>query len=192
MSGEGPCLETLTRHLAECPADFLTEPAVGRIEVDAVISDLLVELGGKALPAPEAAGFSDASRQRRNSLRVVLVCAWLLYHEWFRTAGCFAPAARLWLAGEAAELGRLIAAEKFVTDPDRREELVRLCLRALSLHPAGETEAQAVDRLQSISSVERDRVIRETRASEEAARKLREAMERKQAREAAAKASREW
>ncbi|MBN2430143.1 MAG: hypothetical protein JXQ27_01650 [Acidobacteria bacterium] len=195
MSAEGPYLQTLTRHLAECPGDFLVEPAgeqVGWRLVGAVLSDLLLDLGSEALSAAEAAVFGDTSSQQRNYRRVVRVCAWLLYHEWFRAAARFGPAAKLWLVGEVKDLGRLIAAEKFVTDPDRREELVRLCLRALDLHPAGETETQAADRLESISSMERDRVIRETRASEAAARKLREAMERKQAREAAAKASREW
>jgi hypothetical protein len=195
MTSEGPPLEELIRHLAECPADFLEEPVRGGrglVRVDAVISDLLVALGGQKLPAEAATGFRDADGKQRNYLRLVLVCAWLLYHDWFRAEARFAPAARRWLAGEVVDLARLVAAETFVTDADRREELVRLCLRALEVIPAGETADQATDRLQSISSVERERVIRETRASEEAARKLRAAMERKRAKEAAAKPSREW
>jgi hypothetical protein len=44
MKEEGPLLETLTRRLSECPADFLAEPRIGargRVHVGAVISDLL-------------------------------------------------------------------------------------------------------------------------------------------------------
>ena len=56
MPREGPPLETLTRRLAECPPEFLALPRVGEtgaIHVDAVVSDLLRELGGAGL-SPEA------------------------------------------------------------------------------------------------------------------------------------------
>jgi hypothetical protein len=49
--------------------------------------------------------------------------------------------------------------------------------------------AQAADRLNALDSLERDRVIRETRAAEERAQKVREAMAKKKAEEAAARYS---
>jgi hypothetical protein len=76
-----------------------------------------------------------------------------------------------------------------INDPDRREELVRLCLKGLGLIPQGESAAQAADRLTTLDSVERDRVIRETRQAEARAREIREAMARKRAEEAAARYS---
>ena len=78
-------------------------------------------------------------------------------------------------------------APQLVSDPDRREELARLCLRALGLLPAGETAAQAQDRLTTLSTAERQRVIREAREAERRAQKIREAMVKKAAEEAAAK-----
>jgi hypothetical protein len=78
-----------------------------------------------------------------------------------------------------------------VSDPERREELVRLCLAALGLRPAGETEVQAQDRLTASSSVERERVVRATKTQLQHARQVREAMRRKAAEEAAAREIRE-
>jgi hypothetical protein len=85
----------------------------------------------------------------------------------------------------------VVDAERFVTDPERREELVRHCLAKLALRPRGETDEQANDRRTSLDSVERRRIIEATRAAEERAREVREALVRKAAEEAAAKATRE-
>ena len=85
MGEEGPVLEGLTRRLAECPADFLLEPQIGRqgvVCVAAVVADLLRELGAPSalpnLPQFEAKGGTDAERNR---LQVVLVASWLLYRS---------------------------------------------------------------------------------------------------------------
>jgi hypothetical protein len=88
-------------------------------------------------------------------------------------------------------LAAAIRAESVVADPDRREELVLFCLKSLGLRPQGETEAQAADRLTALDSVERSRVVRETREAEARAREVRQMMARRAAEEAAAKASRE-
>ncbi|HKZ68457.1 MAG TPA: hypothetical protein VJ020_00155, partial [Anaerolineales bacterium] len=89
------------------------------------------------------------------------------------------------------ELASITTANKFVSDPDRREELARLCLRGLGLRPAGETEAQAQDRLATLNTAERQRVIKAARAAEERARQIREEMAKKAAEEAADKWGRE-
>lgn len=199
MSGSGPLLEQLTRHLAECPPDFLAEPRLGTrgvVRVDAVVSDLMEALGGKPLSITRAKAFSPESstaKVRRNRLRLVLVACRLLHHHWFREAAqaagndSLAGPALDWLAKGLDELSALVAADLFVTDPERREELARLCLAALDLLPRGENKAQAEDRLRTVSAVERKRVVQEAKAREEHARKVREAMEAKKAREAAAK-----
>ena len=77
------------------------------------------------------------------------------------------------------QLARLVKAELFVSDPDRREELARFVLASLDLRPAGETVEQASDRLTTLDSVERDRVLRRTAAAEKRAREVRQAMARK-------------
>jgi hypothetical protein len=90
-----------------------------------------------------------------------------------------------------AELSGTVKAPLLLTDPDRREELARLGLKALGMRPEGETLEQAQDRLQTISSVERERVIRASRAAEERMQKIREAMRQKAAEEAALRVGRE-
>ena len=88
-------------------------------------------------------------------------------------------------------MAALVRAEQFVDDPDRREELSRAALAALGLGRSGETEPQARDRRTTLDSVERHAVLQKTRAAEERARQVREAMARKAAREAAASYGRE-
>jgi len=194
MTQEGPVLERLTHRLSECPADFLAEPRMGRrgeAHVDAVVNDLLAELGGPGLDPEDAKVFQTEEKKRRNHLRLCLVAAWLFHDEWFRGRGREAKKVYKFLSEGLVELAGLVAADQFVNDADRREELARLGLSALSLRPAGETEAQARDRLETLSSVVRAGVISATKEKQERARKLRQAMEEKRARESAAKYSRE-
>jgi len=206
-SSEGPLLQQLTRRLAETPADMLAEPAVGNkagVETGSVAGDVLRGLGLLNPDARWLAGLhpEKADKNQRNFLRVMLVANWLLADPWF--PGKANPAeAQNWLYGSSiAELAALTTADVFVKDDDRREELVRLCLKALGFVPQGEKEVQAQDRLESISSVERQRVVaasrkiqdaaRKRRAEEEErARKVREEMQRKAAEAAAAKGTRE-
>jgi hypothetical protein len=190
MDEEGPLLESLTRRLAECPPEFLAEPrrndGQGLIHVGAVVSDLLRSLGSAPLNKQQAVTFGYASAQVKgsaNRLRVVLLACWLLRDEWFRRARRNAGVYELLDTG-LNEVAALVDALSFVNDPDRREELSRLCLKGLNLRPAGESVAQARDRLSTLDSVERARVIREAQAAEERARQIREAMAKKAQEEA--------
>ncbi|MBF0255911.1 MAG: hypothetical protein HQL47_05495 [Gammaproteobacteria bacterium] len=197
MSREGPSLEHLLRRLTETPSLFLDEPLIrkrGKVDLAAVASDLLLAIGGTLPTLKEANAFQPAKLAERNPARLLLIACWLLHDDWFvQRAELLGPIKTL-LAEGLHELGNLIDAELFVTDPERREELVRLVLDALQLRPAGESPNQAADRLKSLDSLERERVIRASRARAEAerARKLRAEMEAREAREAAAKANREW
>ncbi|MBI3652746.1 MAG: hypothetical protein HY231_17120 [Acidobacteria bacterium] len=198
MKDEGPQLEILTRRLAECPGEFLVEPrsvkGEGQIEVAAVVFDLLRDLGGKGLPKSEADNFrlrNPQVKDERNHLRLVLIASWLLHDIWFRTRGQLAQSAYELLRDGLREVAKLVDPPKFVSDPDRREELARLCLKGLGLRPAGESIEQAQDRLTTLDSVERVRVVKAAREAEERARLIREEMARKAAEEAAANYGRE-
>lgn len=201
MQREGPPLEALTRRLAETPADFLAEPRIGKlgvVNVAAVVSDLLVDLGAPPLGAGEAQPFTATdARADRNRLLLVLISAWLLRDDALgRSMAGLSPSqtqARVLalLTDGVRELAALTQASRFVTDPDRREELTRFALKGLDLRPAGETPEQAQDRLATLNTAERQRVVKAARAAEERARAVREAMARKAAEEAAAKYNRE-
>lgn len=192
---EGPVLEKLTRRLAETPPDFLSEPRIGRagmVNVAAVVSDLVAALGGQPLSAAAAQPFlgMDAKKDR-NGLALVLVACWLLYEDWFQQQVTFSAAAYDFLLNGLQPLAALVNAPEFVTDPDHREELARLALKALKLRPAGENDTQATDRLTTLDSVERQRVLSASREAEERTRAVLEAMAAKAAQDAAAKWSRE-
>ena len=79
----------------------------------------------------------------------------------------------------------------YVEDVDKREEFIRVVLASLKLRPEGETQAQADDRLLTVSSLERKRIMQASRVAEERAERIRKQMAAKAARQAADKLSRE-
>jgi hypothetical protein len=97
----------------------------------------------------------------------------------------------LLISNDVKELSRIVSFELFFEDQERREELIRISLKHLNLIPEGETEVNAKDRLNTLDSVERMRIIRKTKNAQKRAQELRAAMARKAAAEAASKMSRE-
>jgi hypothetical protein len=186
MTAEGPPLELLLRRLAGMPPDFLTAPAVGNTA--AVVNDLLRMHG-----APDVEGrIAELTvPQDANRLRLALVLSWLMADETMillrRAPGEVLDAV---LAG-SAELGKFVQAQKAVENSERREEVVRTALEKLSLRPLGENESFARDRLTTLSTAERTRVLAASRQAEARARKIREALAKKAAEESADKSSRE-
>ncbi len=190
MPDTGPPIELLTRRLAETPSDFLSPVLAsdrGAVNLPAVVSDLVCDLGGEPLSSAEAKRYDSRDKATADELRLVLISCWLLHDPWFLARGSLAQKALHFLDVGLAPTARVVKSEKFVSDPDRREELARLCLAALELTPEGENELQARDRLTTLNSVERQRVLAETRKAQEAQRQrqIQEEMERRKAAEAA-------
>lgn len=201
MHYEGPPLQLLTHRLAECPDEFLAEPRAGEhgeTVTPAVVADLL-RVWGVDIPQHVGQTFafkpanSDAKEQR-NWLHIVAISCWLLHDEWFlknKSPGEYSQLLWILLSSKLDELSRVVDARLFVSDADRREELARLCLNVLGLRPQGETQLQAQDRLKTLDSVERQRIVLETRAAQKRAQEIREEMQRKAQEEAAARYTRE-
>lgn len=205
MQAEGPALAVLVKRLSECPPIFLEEPRIGdtgHIHVDAVLYDLLLSLasiepGSLEISSQDLIQLSPPDARVRNLLRIRLICAWLLHDEWFRVPihsvrmpSC-APNARKFLLEGLQTLAERVQAERFVTDGERREELARLTLAGLGLRPQGESIQQATDRLTALDTVERQRVLEQTRRLQEELEQRRLALQQQAALEAAAKISRE-
>lgn len=191
MTAEGPPLELLLRRLAETPPDFLTAPVIGNagaVHTAAVVNDLLRMHGASDVESriAELTASRDANR-----LRLALVLSWLMADETMimlrRPPGEVLDAV---LSG-SAELGGFVQAQKAVENSERREEVVRTALDQLSLRPLGENESFARDRLTTLSTAERTRVLAASREAEARARKIREALAKKAAEESADKWSRE-
>ena len=198
MNQEGPLLESLTHRLSECPAEFLAKPRgpqgadAGTVDVAAIVCDQMRAMGATPDVAAARTRLWANGPADENRARLAAVVAWLLHDEWFLSRPQTAPDVWKLLVGPALDArARLLPAASAVNDPDRREELVRVCLKQLGLRPPGESPAQAADRLNALDSVEREKVLRGTRAAEERARQIREAMAKKAAEEAAAAYGRE-
>ena len=191
MTAEGPPLEILLRRLAETPSDFLMEPRAGDhgvVHAAAVIHDLLRMHGAR----DEDSRLSElAAGTANNRVRLALVIGWLMADECL-LALRRPPAEVLGVVLSVShELERHVQAAKAVGDAERREEIARLALAKLSLRPAGESEAFARDRLTTLSTTERARLLAASRVAEARARAIREALARKAAEESADKWSRE-
>lgn len=194
MNQEGPTLEHLLRRLIETPSEFFAEPqndsGSGIVSVIALANDLL-DLHGYGIadfhslvPDPSAAG------HRRAGLAMLL--CWFLADDGLIASHKIPLEALIGLlTNGAAELASQNEATRYRDDPERREEFARFALARMGLRPAGESLAQAQDRLTALSSIERNRVLLASREAEKRARAIREALARKAAQESADKYTRE-
>lgn len=193
MNLVGPQLETLTQRLSETPTDFLLEPKIGSsgvVFVPALVNDLLARWH-IPVPVQQLERYQGRVLVERNRLALLMIAVWLLADEWFVTAA-ITPEKFFKLFDEILPaMAAITPAHRFVQDPDRREELVRMTLRTLDYRPANETVAIATDRLSALSSVEQKRLLAESRAAEKRSRAVREALIKKAAEESADKWTRE-
>ena len=182
---DGPPLERLTQRLQACPDVFLSDA----IEPGAVAADVVRQLAGDPVRRVDADALVAGRAPR--AIRLMGVVCWLLADAAFEHRPDLAPTALRLLTAGVDELAGVVSAEDAIGDAGRREELARVALAALGLRPAGETDAQAADRLATLDSVARLAVVREAQVAEERVRRIREAIARRAAAEAAAKVTRE-
>ena len=189
---EGPSLEVLLRRLVECPPEFYVSctPASGRLDTAAqqaraIVCDHLRSLQ----PAFDPTQFlKEFSLHSVNHAGVLAIGAWLLNDKWFTSrAELIESMQKCFHSPRLAKLAQIVKADQFVQDPDRREELARRVLEEMGLRPAGESLEQSADRLTTLDSVERERVIKATLAAEQRAREVREAMARAKAMESSSR-----
>ena len=173
-------VQRLCARLAAAPPEFLSpvDPKrPGAVRVEAVVADLFRDRASRPLEPAEAErlfGPSKAPDRARAALQnrsVVLVASWLLHDEAF--AGVPAEPLAALLADRLRALSALVHPRAFIEDPERREELVRVCLDALGVRPEGETPTVTEDRLAVLDSVRRAVLLRDAREreAERAARK---------------------
>ncbi|MGN6544342.1 MAG: hypothetical protein ACTHK7_04790 [Aureliella sp.] len=192
MTAEGPPLEALLHRLSECPPEFWETCAgdprrssEGLDQVRAIVCDQFRSMQPD-FDAAKLAG--KLAVQTSNHGGLLAVVAWLLNDAWFVSRGkLLGPMQKLFCSPQLEQLSSMLKAEQFVQDPDRREELVRICLSQLKLRPEGESEAQAADRLATLDSIERERILKKTLAAEKRAREVREAMAQARAQESASR-----
>lgn len=194
MKHVGPSLETLTHRLADTPGEFLAEPRIqdtGTVYVSALINDLCYRHGARASLEKLTPFKGTDLKADRNRLALAMITVWLLADEWFVAQRIAQVDLLRVFASAVQELSAANPAHKYVQDPDRREELVRVVLAQLDYRPLDESIEQATDRLSVNSGSERKRLLEASRAAEKRARKIRAALAKKEAEEAADKWSRD-
>jgi hypothetical protein len=196
MINQGPPLELLLHRLNQCPPEFLLPPktrsAHGVINLSAIVHDHMRAWSPTAFSTfrqSDLQGIIDQSSV--NHLQMIAVTVWLLHDPWFLARPDLAPHGWRLLTGSLKTLADIVNVNTLLGDPDRREELARLSLSHLGLRPAGETVEQAKDRLGTLDSVERLKVMGQTRAALERARLIREQMAKEAAQAAATRYSSE-
>ncbi len=181
MTDTSPRLETLLHRLSECPPEFYADEA----NCVALACDYLRDFN---LDADLSALRDKLHELSHQQTRLINVLIWLVSDDWFRSRPELERKLEKLLAHpRIVKLGSLLQANNLVQDPDRREELVRLAIDILGMRPAGESDAQATDRLNTLDTHERQRVLRATLAAEKRAREVREAMAKAKAMESASR-----
>jgi hypothetical protein len=178
-----PPLAVLLRHVAERPP-----AARGAAHVPAVLRDLFEVVTGTAPPQSFLLAFRDPQPRWRT---LVLAGAHLWWHPDLRNARPDPQGLQQFFVHDLAAMSAAVGDTALDDDVERREELVRLALRAVGASLPGESASEAADRLQQVDSVQRRRVLQAAAERERRAREVREAMARKAAEEAAAKVTRE-
>ena len=95
------------------------------------------------------------------------------------------------LLQELASLSVVAKVAQLDQEDERREELIRRCMRALGRRLDGESESEAEDRFKQGDSVERHEVLVAAAEREKRQREIRDAMAKKAAEEAVPKVGRE-
>ncbi|HOF01471.1 MAG TPA: hypothetical protein PK385_10100 [Spirochaetota bacterium] len=194
---KGPSINYIDLRISELPPVFLNIPEVidGFTTTSIILSDLLYEIFGKPMERSEINGSFTSIKSDLNYLKIIQIICYILNDKWFRdyfkSNMNKIDALKHFLFTDLAEYSKINKAERFVYDGEGREELSRLLFKSLTLIPEGETEAEAKDRLASIDSIERKRVIELSKQSQKRVKELQEALTRKEAEEAASKMTRE-
>jgi len=194
---KGPSISYIDLRLSEIPPIFIDKPEIidGFTTTSIILSDLLYEIEDRPLSRIETDKFFNSIKSDINRLKIIQIICYILNDNWFRnyfkSNKNKINSIKSFLFTDLTEYSKINKAERFVYDGEGREELSRLLFKSLSLIPEGETETEAKDRLVSIDSIERKKVIELSKQSQKRIKELREALERKEAEEAASKMSRE-
>lgn len=194
---EGPSIEYMMDRLTAIPAVFMKEfnKAGGSgtgLELSAIVNDLLLDTGDKPLNPDEIKKLENSANKKNYRKLIAILCH--VYHDLFFLENRPEPGLirKFFFSQKLPALGAVVDSEElFISDPDRREELCRLALDAVNLFPGGEDEKRAKERLATLDSIERKKILDRTREAQQRAREIREAMLRQEAEEAASKMSRE-
>lgn len=175
-------ITALLFHLKNCPADFLK----ATVNTNALLMDVYRNVfGSKAAPDTQLPQLRANEDFDKNHLLSIQIGCWLFSHASFAGGKNVLQGMESFLFGVLAGLMPYVDHKDWIHDEDRSEEFIRLALASCNLMPGGESEAEAVDRLDALSTLKRRNVLQESNAAMQRIKEIRQKMAEAKAREAA-------
>ncbi|MBN1185729.1 MAG: hypothetical protein JXB49_25835 [Bacteroidales bacterium] len=182
-------LYPLLYHLKRCPEEFLQKPgpALGKkLQTEVLVKDRYRKiLGDFCVADDKLPSLKDIGSLSENHQLSIQVGCWLVSHPSFDFKPNLMIQVHKFLFMDLKEVCMFVKHREWVEDDDRAEEFIRLLLKRCEILPEGETEAQALDRLDALDTIKRQEVFKESNASMERIREIRRKMAEQKAREAA-------
>jgi hypothetical protein len=179
----------LVDHLKRCPDDFLkteVNTPADKPQTAILLQDLYRKIHGNFNVADSQLPVSGTLRQLEAEKLVLLQMAcWFFSYPYFTNKPQLLQPIHQFLFKDLLPVAQFVKSEEWIEDEDRAEEFIRLALKRCAILPAGETLAQAADRLDALDTIKRQQVLRESSESIERVKEIRRKMAEEKAREAA-------
>lgn len=181
-------IPALLFYLKNCPDDFLRSSVIhgGAINTHALLKDTYRKIFGDVAVSDDNIPFMQPDdRLNNNHLLSIHIGCWFFSQSSFVNDKSILWGIEAFLFGDLSEVERYVDYLDWIRDEDRAEEFIRLALKSCSLLPKGETEEEAADRLDALSTLKRRVVLQESNAAMQRIKELRQKMAEAKAREAA-------
>lgn len=183
-------LYTLLHHLRNCPPEFpqLTNELGLMNYTVALIYDVYRGIYGDfTVPHDKLPSLNDFSWRYygENECRSIQIGTWFFTYPLFQNQPSLAEGIKTFLLNKLPALSVFVNYQQWLDDEDRAEEFVREALQCCDILIDGETLEEAQDRLDALSTLKRQKVLKETNESMERMKAIRQKMAEQKAREAA-------
>lgn len=182
-------LYTLIEHLKECPPAFLQESNLldsqNGLDTNALLLDLFRECSSDYNSVCEVVPEEGKIDYTTDHLRAMHIAVWFFSIPEITLAQIPLHCIQSFLFEQLFDLSAYVKYKTWLEDEDRTEEFVRTALMICEILPEGETLEEAMDRLESISILKRNKVLSRSKEAFERVMEIRKKMAEKKAREAA-------
>lgn len=178
----------LVTHLRKCPdtylkpSDFFSQEGLNSV---ALICDTYRVITNDFLKNQFHIPDFHIKTIEDNHWRAIHISTWLLSHPNFINSPSLEDKLYDFWFEELFQASQYVKFNDWISDDERAEEMVRLLLHCCQIIPYGENNDQAADKLSSLSSAGRHKVLKQSYEAHERIMNIKREMAEKQAREAA-------
>ncbi len=179
---------TFIYHIQKCPFEFKSTSKIHRddgLDTNALLMDVLRKINPSLEKSLWATNHEKLKKCEENHLISVHIACWFLNMEFFQNRSKIVEPVKEFLFEHLKLLNDFVKPDEWIEDIDRAEEMARGVLHICNITPAGETEFEAKDQWEAISTLKRNNVLVESKASFDRVAEIRRKMAQEKAREAA-------